>query len=46
MWSDGYNATKLPFIKVSRQASGPSLIAGQPDAARAIRGNGYAGRGG
>jgi hypothetical protein len=41
VWSDGYNATKLPFIKVSRQASGPSLIAGQPDAALAIRSNGH-----
>jgi hypothetical protein len=41
VWADGYNATKLPFIKVSRQASGPSLIAGQPDAALAIRSNGH-----
>jgi hypothetical protein len=41
VWSDGYNATKLPFIKVSRQASGPSLYAGKPNAALPIRGNGY-----
>jgi hypothetical protein len=41
VWSDGYNATKLPFIKVSRQASGPSLLAGKPNAALPIRGNGY-----
>lgn len=42
VWSDGYNATKMPFIKVSRQASGPSLYAGKPNAALPIRGNGYA----
>jgi hypothetical protein len=41
VWSDGYNATKMPFVKVSRQASGPSLYAGKPDAALPIRGNGY-----
>jgi hypothetical protein len=42
VWADGYNATKLPFIKVARQASGPSLLAGQPNAVQPIRGNGYA----
>jgi hypothetical protein len=41
VWSDGYNATKLPFVKVSRQASGPSLYAGKSNAALPIRGNGY-----
>ena len=32
VWSDGYNATKKPFVKVTRQATGPSLYAGMPDA--------------
>ncbi|MFN2519362.1 MAG: hypothetical protein ABR604_10065, partial [Jatrophihabitantaceae bacterium] len=41
VWSDGYNATKLPFIKVSRQGTGPSLYAGKPDANLPVRGNGY-----
>jgi hypothetical protein len=42
VWSDGYNATKMPFVKVSRQASGPSLLAGKPNADLPLRGNGYA----
>ncbi len=42
VWSDGNNATKLPFVKVSRQASGPSLYAGRANANRSMRGNGAA----
>ena len=41
VWSDGYNATKMPYVKVSRQASGPSLYAGKPNADLPMRGNGY-----
>ncbi len=41
VWSDTDNATLLPFVKVARQASGPSLIAGQPSAALPQRGNGF-----
>jgi len=40
VWSDGYNQTKMPFVKVSRQATGPSLYAGKPDAHLSTRGNG------
>lgn len=40
VWADGTNATKMPFIKVARQASGPSLIAGKPAAVESTRGNG------
>ena len=32
VWSDTDNATLEPFVKVARQASGPSLFAGQPNA--------------
>jgi hypothetical protein len=42
VWSDTDNATLLPFVKVARQASGPSLYAGQPAASLPMRGNGYA----
>ncbi len=41
VWSDGYNATKLPFVKISRQANGPSLYAGKKNASLSCRGNGY-----
>jgi len=40
VWSDGTNQTKMPFVKVSRQATGPSLYAGKPDAHLSTRGNG------
>jgi hypothetical protein len=42
VWTDTNNATKMGFIKVARQASGPSLYAGQPNAKVSQRGNGYA----
>jgi hypothetical protein len=40
VWSDTNNATGLPFVKVSRQASGPSLYAGKPNASQPARRNG------
>lgn len=42
VWTDTNNKTKMGFIKVARQASGPSLYAGKPDAKQVMRGNGYA----
>jgi hypothetical protein len=42
VWSDTDNATLLPFVKVTRQASGPSLYVGKPAASLAQRGNGWA----
>jgi hypothetical protein len=42
VWSDTNNATGLPFVKVSRQASGPSLYAGKPNASLPQRHNGAA----
>jgi hypothetical protein len=42
VWSDTNNSTLMPFVKVARQASGPSLYAGMPAAHVAQRGNGYA----
>jgi hypothetical protein len=42
VWTDTYNETTMGFIKVARQASGPSLYAGQPAAYQVMRGNGYA----
>lgn len=42
VWSDTNNATALPFVKVARQASGPSLYAGKADAKQSQRGNGAA----
>ncbi len=42
VWSDTDNATGLPFVKVARQASGPSLYVGKPNASLAQRGNGFA----
>ncbi|MGZ6791638.1 MAG: hypothetical protein ACXVFV_01705 [Mycobacteriales bacterium] len=41
VWSDTDNATLEPFVKVARQASGPSLYAGGPAASLPQRGNGY-----
>ena len=40
VWSDTNNATALPYVKVARQASGPSMYAGKPDASQPDRGNG------
>jgi hypothetical protein len=40
VWSDGTNQTKMPFVKVSRQATGPSLYAKGPKARLSMRGNG------
>jgi hypothetical protein len=40
VWSDTRNATLLPFVKVARQTSGPSLLTGKPDAQVAKRNNG------
>ena len=40
VWSDTTNDTLLPFVKVARQASGPSLYAGKPDANLSMRTNG------
>jgi len=37
VWSDANNATLLPYVKVTRQSSGPSLYVGQPDAAVPVR---------
>jgi hypothetical protein len=42
VWSDTNNATALPFVKVARQASGPSLYAGKPNASLPQRHNGAA----
>jgi hypothetical protein len=41
VWSDGNNVTKKPFVKVARQSSGASLIAGMPDAKLPVRTNGF-----
>jgi hypothetical protein len=41
VWSDTDNATVEPFVKVTRQASGPSLYVGKPAASLPQRGNGY-----
>jgi hypothetical protein len=41
VWSDGTNSTKLPFVKVARQATGPSFYRGGPTAHRSMRGNGF-----
>jgi hypothetical protein len=40
VWSDTNNATALPFVKVTRQATGPSLYAGKPAASVPQRRNG------
>jgi hypothetical protein len=41
VWTDTNNATKMGFIKVARQATGPSLYANMPPATLVNRGNGY-----
>jgi hypothetical protein len=40
VWSDTRNATGLPFVKVARQATGPSLYVGKADALLNKRTNG------
>ncbi|MCU1589312.1 MAG: hypothetical protein JWP11_568 [Frankiales bacterium] len=40
VWSDTNNATLEPYVKVARQASGPSLYAGRPNAFQPARHNG------
>jgi hypothetical protein len=40
VWSDTTNGIGMPFVKVARQASGPSLYKGKPDARAAERSNG------
>ena len=40
VWGDTRNQTGLPFVKVARQSTGPSLYAGQPDASLPKRANG------
>jgi hypothetical protein len=42
VWTDTTNGIGMGFIKVSRQASGPSLYVGKPDAHVSMRGNGEA----
>jgi hypothetical protein len=42
VWSDTNNATALPFVKVARQATGPSLYTGRPPASLSQRRNGAA----
>jgi len=42
VWSDNTNPTLMPYVKVSRQATGPSLYAGGPSAHLSLRGNGAA----
>jgi hypothetical protein len=42
VWSDTRNATGLPFVKVARQATGPSLFVGSPKASWPKRRNGEA----
>jgi len=42
VFGDTNNATLMPFVKVTREASGPSLYAGKPNAHLSMRGNGYA----
>ena len=41
VWSDTNNASFGPVVKVARQATGPSMYAGKPDAKQSMRGNGY-----
>lgn len=41
VWSDGTNKTKLPFVKVARQASGPSFYRHHRPAHRSMRHNGF-----
>jgi hypothetical protein len=46
VWTDTTNGIGMGFIKVARQASGPSLYLGQPDAKLSMRRNGVADRAG
>jgi hypothetical protein len=46
VWTDTTNATSMGFIKIARQASGPSLYVGKSSARQSIRYNGYADAGG
>jgi hypothetical protein len=46
VWSDTTNRIGGPFVRVTRQISGPSLYAGKPNASGANRGNGYPDRSG
>lgn len=41
IWTDTTNATTQGFVKVARQASGPSLYAGKPNASQSLRYNGF-----
>ena len=41
VFGDTNNSTLMPFVKVTREASGPSLYAGKPRAHQPMRGNGY-----
>ena len=41
VWSDTTNGIGGPFVKVTRQLTGPSLYAGKPAAHGANRSNGY-----
>lgn len=41
IWTDTTNATTQGFVKVARQASGPSLFAGKPNASQSMRYNGF-----
>ncbi|MDX6284807.1 MAG: hypothetical protein QOG53_292 [Frankiales bacterium] len=38
VWDDTNNETKMPFAKVARQVSGPSLYAGKPNATGSVTG--------
>lgn len=42
VWTDTTNGIGLGFVKVARQASGPSLYVGQPAARQPMRGDGQA----
>jgi hypothetical protein len=46
VWTDTTNGIGMGFIKVARQASGPSLYVGQPDARQSLRRNGEPDRAG
>lgn len=41
VWGDTVNGIGYPYVKVARQASGPSLYAGKAAANLPMRGNGY-----
>jgi hypothetical protein len=42
VWSDTNNATLEPYVKVAREASGPSLYVGRANASQPARSNGQA----